>query len=137
MNAAVRQSWFPRALLVGALYAAIGVVFALPFNNVRVWRLAAWVTSAAVYAAHIAYERVKIRYSSWSTALHVAIAASIGGLGLAVAATARSIIVPPSYQRTRFLLALVVWPIVTGLPAFLVALVASAALGLLLRNRSA
>jgi len=137
MNAVVRQPWFFRALLVGGLYAAIGVVFAAPTNHVRGWRLAAWVASAAVYATHITYEEIRMRCSLWATAWHVAVAASVGGFGLAVAATVRSILVPPTYHRSRFLLALVVWPIVTGAPAFLVAIPAAAVLALLFRKRSA
>ena len=99
--------------------------------------MAAWLTSAAVYAGHIAYEQIRIGYSRWSTALHVAVAASIGGFGLAVAATVRSMIAPPNYHRARFVAALVVWPIVTGVPAFLVAVVACAVLALILPKRSA
>jgi len=137
MNAVVRQSWFFRALLVGALYAAIGVAFAVPTNHVPMWRLAAWLAGAAVYAAHIAYEKIKLRSSLWSTAMHVAVAASIGGFALALAATVHSMLVPPTYHRSRFLLALVVWPIVTGVPAFLVAVVAGAVLGLILQKRLA
>jgi|SRR5438067_9477959 len=132
-----RQPWFARALLVGLIYAAIGFAFAAPANHVRGWRLAAWLTSAAVYAAHIAYEQIGIGYSRWSTALHVAVAASIGGFGLAVAATIHSMIAPPNYHRARFVAALVVWPIVTGVPAFLVAVVACAVFALILPKRSA
>jgi hypothetical protein len=124
-------------MLVGMLYCAIGVVFALPSNQVRVWRLAAWAISAAVYAAHIGHERLTLRNSSRSAALHVAVAVGVGGLALAVAATVHSLFVPPNYPRWRFVLALVVWPVITALPAFLVALLASAVLAHLPTKRSA
>jgi hypothetical protein len=45
--------------------------------------------------------------------------------------------VPPNYQRWRFVLALVVWPVITASPAFLVALLASAVLAHLPTKRSA
>ena len=122
MDASGRHSWFGTAIVIGVLYCAIGIVFALPSNQVRMWRLAAWVASAALYAAHIAYEHFRLHNSSRSTALHVAVAVAIGGFGLAVAATIHSLFAPPNYTRWRFLLALVAWPIITALPAFIVGL---------------
>src|SRR5712691_11594916 len=112
MNAPSRQPWFGTVILIGVLYCVIGIVFALPSNQVRMWRLAAWVISAAVYAAHIGYEHFTLRNASRSTALHVAVAVGIGGFALAVAATVHSLFVPPNYQRWRFVLALVVWPVI-------------------------
>jgi hypothetical protein len=123
MDAPGRHSWFGTAIVIGVLYSVIGIVFALPSNQVRMWRLAAWVASAFLYAAHIAYEYFRRRNSSRSTAMHVAVAVAIGGFGLAVAATIHSLFAPPNYTRWRFVLALVVWPIITALPAFIVALV--------------
>lgn len=121
MDAPGPHSWFSRAIVIGVLYCVIGIVFALPSNQVRMWRLAAWVASAALYAAQIAYEHFRLHNSSRSTALHVAVAVAIGGFGLAVAATIHSLFAPPNYTRWRFVLALVVWPIITALPAFIVA----------------
>ena len=122
MDAPGRHSWFGTAIVIGVLYCVIGIVFALPSNQVRMWRLAAWVASAFLYAAHIAYEHFRRRNSSRSTALHVAVAVAIGGFGLAVAAIIHSLFAPPNYTRWRFVLALVAWPIITALPAFIVAL---------------
>ena len=137
MSAPSRQPWFGTVILIGVLYGVIGIVFALPSNQVRMWRLAAWVISAAVYAAHIGYEHFKLRNGSRSTALHVAVAVGIGGFALAVAATVHSLFVPPNYQRWRFVLALVVWPVITALPAFLVALAVAAVLARLPTKRLA
>jgi hypothetical protein len=122
MDARDRHSWFGTAIVIGVLYSVIGIVFALPTNQGRMWRLAAWVASAALYVAHIAYEHFKRHNSSRSTALHVAVAVAFGGFGLAVAATIHSLFVPLNYTRWRFVVALVVWPIITALPAFIVAL---------------
>jgi hypothetical protein len=101
------------------------------------WRLAAWVASAALYAGHIAYERLRLRNSSRSTALHVAVAVAIGGFALAVAAVVHSLIAPPNYSRWRFILALVAWPLITAVPAFVIALAATAVLALLSTKRLA
>ena len=128
MSASGRQLWFGTVLLIGALYCLIGVVFALPSGQARLWRLAAWVVSAAVFAAHIGYEHFRLRNSPRPAALHVAVAAGGGGFALALAATVHSLFVPPNYSRWRFGLALVVWPVITALPAFLVALVATSVL---------
>ena len=128
MSAAGRHSQFGTVVVIGILYAVIGVAFALPSNQVRVWRLAAWLFSAGIYAAHISYEHFALRNTPRAAATHVGTAVGIGGFALAVAATIHSLLVPPNYQRSRFLLALVVWPIVTAVPAFLVALFAGAVL---------
>ena len=122
MDATGRYSWFGMATVIGALYCVIGIVFALPSNQVRMWRAAAWAAAAALYAAHIAYEHLRLHNSSRSTALHVAVAAAIGGFGLAVAAVIHSLFAPPNYTRWRFGIALVAWPIITALPAYIVAL---------------
>jgi len=42
-------------VILGVLYAFVGIVFAVPASHVKVWRLAAWLVSAVAYAAHICY----------------------------------------------------------------------------------
>jgi hypothetical protein len=129
MSDTQRQSWTRPVVLVGVMYPLVGVVFAWPSSHVRVWRLAAWLVSAAGYTAHIAYERFRLHSSPRRGALHVALAVALGAFGLAVAAIINSLVVASSPQHRRLLLiALVVWPIMTGLPAFLVALAVSAVL---------
>jgi hypothetical protein len=135
VNAPRRPSWLGTSIVVGVLYGVVGIVFALPSTDVKLWRLVAWVASAAVYAAHIAYESFALRNPSTSTALHVAVAVAIGGFALAVAAIIHSLMVPPNYSRWRFVLALVLWPIITAVPAFLVALVIAALLGSIFGRR--
>jgi len=90
------------------------------------WRLAAWMASAAVYAAHIGYEHYRLDNSPRSTALHAALAVALGGFGLAVSASLHS--------RHPLVLALALWPIITGLPAFLVALAVGAVLARFARS---
>jgi hypothetical protein len=128
MNALRRQPWFLTALLVGVVYFLVGELFALPTNDVRAWRLAAWLVSAVVYTAHLGYEYFGLGNSPRSTAVHAATAVAVGAFALAVAATVHSWLVPSTTPSVQFLLALVVWPAVTALPAFLVAYVAVAVL---------
>lgn len=127
MDTSRRQPWVRAAVLVGVVYFLIGRLFTLPADHLRVWRLAAWVISGAAYAAHIGYERFRLRNSPRSMALHAALAVAIGAFGLAVAGMLRSLLAA-SGIRLSWLLALVVWPVATGVPAFLVALVAGAVL---------
>src|SRR5436190_4465758 len=100
MNTLGRQSWFGTAILIGVLYCVIGIVFALPSNQVRVWRLAAWVVSAAVYAAYIGYEQFRLGNSPRTTAWHTAVAVAVGAFGLAVGANFHEIWVAASYRRS-------------------------------------
>ena len=112
------------AVFIGIGYAVVGIGFAVPATHVRVWRLAAWVVSAIGYAAHIAYERFRLKNSPASAALHVAFAVGLGGFGLAVGANIHSLFAGSSSQhRQLLLLSLGIWPVITALPAFLVAVV--------------
>jgi len=127
MNAAHRQTWASAALLFGVAYFLIGRLSTLPADNVRVWRLAAWLASGVVYAAHIGYEHFRMRNSPRPMALHVALAVAIGAIGLAIAGMIHSLSTA-SAIRPAWLLALVIWPAVTAIPAFLGALAAGAVL---------
>jgi len=135
-SAAHQQLGIVAALLVGALYTLIGLVFALPTHQVQMWRLAAWVVSAILFAAHISYEHFQLHSRPGSAALHVAAAVGAGGFGLAVAATVHSLFVTPNYSRWRFVGALLAWPLITALPAFVVAIVLSTVLSRIHVKRS-
>jgi hypothetical protein len=79
--------------------------------------------SAIGYAAHIAYERFRLGNSPGSAALHVAFAVALGAFGLAVGANIHSLSTGSTNQhRQLLLLSLGIWPVITALPAFLVAL---------------
>jgi hypothetical protein len=122
-----RRAWVGATLLVGAAYFLIGRGFALPASHVRVWRLAAWVLSGGAYAAHIAYERLRLGSSPRVTAWRAALAVAIGAFALALAGMIHSLSTGSGF-RPMWLLALAVWPAVTAVPAFLVAVVAAAVL---------
>jgi hypothetical protein len=116
-------------VLLGSVYTLVGIVFAVPATHVQAWRLAAWIVSASGYTAHIAYERFRLRTSPGSAALHVALAVALGAFGLAVGANIHSLSTGSTNQHRHLLrLSLVIWPVITALPAFLVALGISAVL---------
>ena len=121
------QPWVRAALLLGAVYFVVGKLFALPTDHVHAWRLAAWIVSAVAYAAHIGYEHFRLRNATGSMALHVAVGVAIGAFALAVAGMIHSLSTAAGI-RPVWLLALVLWPAVTALPALLGALVAGALL---------
>ena len=128
--------WVRAVLLVGILYLAAGLGFgalarSAGSNQIRgAWRLAAWVISAAAFAAHIVYEQVRLRSSSRTTALHAALAAGLGAFGLAVAARLHA----QATQHHFPAIAIAIWPVMTALPAFVVALAAAAVLTRARRN---
>ena len=78
--------------------------------------------SSVVYAAHIGYEHFRIRSSPRSTALHVALGAAVGAFWLAAAAIVHSLLTGTGNLRL-LRIALLIWPLITGVPAFVVALV--------------
>ena len=126
MSESIRQLWARAVVILGIVYAFVGIVFAVPTDHVKVWRMAAWVVSAIAYAAHVCYERFRLRNSPRSAALHVASAVAFGAFGLAVGANIHSLSLGSTNEHRRLLLlALGLWPVITAMPAFLVALGAS------------
>ena len=128
MQTADRRAWIPIALLVGAVYLGIGMLFSLPATNVIAWRRAAWIASAVVFAAQLAFERYRLRTAPRAAALHAASSVALGALGLAVRAMIHAVTANLPI-RTNYVLSLVLWPLLTGIPAFVVALVIATALG--------
>ncbi len=123
MSESSRQPWLGAMVILGVVYAFVGIVFAMPASHVKVWRLAAWVVSAVAYGAHICYERFRLRNSPRLAALHVALAVALGAFGLAVGANIHSLQRGSANEHRRLLLlALGLWPVITALPAFLFAL---------------
>jgi hypothetical protein len=126
------QRWFPMAFAVAVAYAAVGLITSAPGHFGRphflAWRLGAWALSAIVFALHLGYEAWRVRSTAVAMALHASIAVALGAFGLAAGAAIRS-----GHPRT-FLLALIVWPLVLFVPAFLVAFVL--ALGITARRGS-
>jgi len=118
-------------VFLAAMYFIIGVVFGALAGRAEssqgrvAWRWAAWALSAAVFGAHILYERARGRGSPRITALHASSAAAIGAFGLAIAANVHARTIGAREHAVSLALSLAIWPIMTALPAFLVALVAA------------
>ena len=132
LDVSARRVWVRAMALAAVAYVVIGIVFAAlaksaDVNYVRLWRLAAWVASAAVAAAHIGYEHYRLNSSPRPTALHAAGAVALGAFGLALAANVHWLFAGTHGQPAP-LLALPVWPVITALLAFPLALAVAAVL---------
>lgn len=113
-------------LLAGAAYVLVGTVTAIlagmaPSSaGVKGWRFAAWLLSLVVFAVHFAIERDRDARRV-SVAARVALAVAIGAFGVAALGPMRMHWGEPARLKLA-MLSLVAWPVVTGVPAFVVAL---------------
>jgi gamma-glutamylcyclotransferase (GGCT)/AIG2-like uncharacterized protein YtfP len=124
------RRWAGIAAIAGAVYAAIGLWFPNPAAGSEhqfALRLAAWIVSGVVFAAHISYEQLQSRSSVRATALHATLAAALGAFLLAAGAAVRAWM-HGSERLVLHAIALVAWPLLVATPAFLVALAAAAVL---------
>ena len=122
-------------LLAGAAYFLIGWSFAQPATHAQAWRYAFWIVSATVYAAQIGYEHFALRTAPLKLAWRAGLASAIGGFGLAVAGLIHDLVTRPAI-RPLFFVALVAWPILTGVPAFVGAWIAALLLARPSRQRA-
>ena len=126
-------------VLLGAVYFVFGVAFAAfaswsASNSMHeTWNRLGFLASGVAFALHIGYEHFRLRNSPLITASHVSMAVALGAFALAVSANVHAYRVGSSNQRL-LAFALVAWPAITAVPAFVVALVAAA--GLALSRRS-
>jgi hypothetical protein len=126
MTSTEASRWIRASLFAGLAYAVIGVTFGLPTTHARAWRLAAWLASGLVFLAHIGHEHFRFRHRPLTVAWHAALAVAVGGFGLAVAGAAHALYV--SSFGPLWFIALIAWPAVTAMPAFVAAFVVGAAL---------
>ena len=133
MDASGHKRWLRAVILLGVVYLVAGITFGAlaggsASNQMRTtWRQTAWLTSAVAFAAHIWYELFRLRHSPLTTALHVSLAAALGAFALAVAANLHAQWTASGNQRL-LALALALWPALTAVPAFVVALATAAGL---------
>ena len=131
--------WLRRVMLVGVLYPVAGIASAnlagtATSNQMRFfWRLSAFIISGVVFGAHIAYEHFRIRNPARQTAMYASVAVAFGAFLLALMANVHDLGSVSGY-RPRMLIALVAWPLLTAVPAFVVALVAAGGLGAVRRR---
>jgi hypothetical protein len=115
-------------LLASAAYIVIGMGTAALARDassvagVKGWRLAAWLLSVGVFASHIAVLYRHHRSRPVFSASQVGVAVALGALGLAVLGPVRSHWSEPA-RIHMMALAVIAWPVLTGLPAFCVAVV--------------
>jgi len=128
MDKPKRRLWLRMVLLIGLTYCAIGIGFgafaAWSTSNQMVvaWRVASFVISLVAFALHIGYELFKLANRPVIVALHTALAVALGAFALAVAANIHAIGVA-SANHGLLAIALAIWPLMTGIPAFVVALI--------------
>ena len=134
MDVSGNQRWLGTVILLGIVYLVVGIGFGAlagssASTQMRVaWRLAAWLASGVAFGAHIGYEHSRLRNSPTRVALHASVAVALGAFGLAVAANVHTHWAASSHQRSLLLSALVLWPALAAVPAFVVALAAAAGL---------
>src|SRR5258708_27316185 len=124
--------------LIAVVYVVVGIVTAhlasaAPSIELRnLWRLTAWVLSLLVFLGHVAHERLRAGNSTKKAALHAAAAVALGAFVLAAVGPVRGYWDAANFWRAA-VLSLSLSPILTGIPAFLAALVAGSILGRLVR----
>lgn len=123
----MRQIRVWTVLLAGAAYVIVGTAtaalagMASSPTGVKTWRLAAWLLSLGIFGTHIAVERRR-QLRAVSVATSVALAVALGAFVVAALGPFRAHWGDPSRLRLA-MLSLVAWPLLTGIPAFGVALV--------------
>jgi len=122
-----------------AQLASIGAVCAsladVPNTPSRAWRqllVAAVLACVAAFAVHLWYEHARLQSPPRRAALHVSLAVALGAFLLAVWINVHAYWSAAGHPRPIVLLALVLFPVVTGAPAFVVALIVTS---LLVRRR--
>ena len=85
------------------------------------WRMTSWVIGALTITAHIAWEQFRLRSRPLPAALHTSLAVAIGTSALAAAALVRAL-VTGSGRPALLALAIVLWPLMSGVPTFLATL---------------
>ena len=129
--AAPADRWWLRTIFVGMAYAVVGVAFAIPANSSAsphgrlAWRLAAWAASGAIFTAHLVYEHIRLGGFPRRIACRVSAAVAIGAFALAARIDVRG--AGAHRGGARAALALVVFPVVTAVPAFVVGFAAASA----------
>ena len=108
----------------------VGIAFPNPSGPREaqlMWRLAAWIASIILFGVQLFYEHFRFHNPSRKTALHVAIATAIGAFGLAIAANIH--VLNTGGDNSNLLIAsLILWPVIIGVPAFVVAIIIAAVL---------
>lgn len=106
-------------IVAGTLPAVVADMSPWPVPA-QLWRIAAWGLSLVVFLLHSAAERRR-RTQPLRAAMYVAFAVALGAACVAAVGPLRAHWVEPARLRL-ILLSVVAWPLLTGIPAFFVAL---------------
>jgi uncharacterized protein (DUF486 family) len=140
MNTSNRKQWIRVVLLLGALYFIVNFAssrlgaWPVTSSMAKTWNRLGFLISAVAFVLHIGYEHFRLNNPPRTTASHTAFAVALGAFGLAVAANLHGYLVSSTNQRS-LAFALVAWPMLTGLPAFLIALICTSVLRLVKLSR--
>ena len=136
MDHSRRHRWLIFALFSALVYFAVGFITsalsgAAASEQMRfLWRLSAFVICAVVFLVHIAYEHFRMHNTAFRTAWHTSFGVGFGAFLLALAANIHDLGSSAGY-RPRMLISFVAWPLLTGVPAFLVSFVVAGLAGAL------
>ena len=113
----------PTALLAAVVYPAVGIGFAILDSSsgpaqIHFWRLAAWVVSALVFGAHLLHEQRTRSAAPLQVAAHVSAGVALGAFLLAVWVLLQGHLSGARTQSPLAPLALILFPLLTGIPAF-------------------
>jgi hypothetical protein len=138
LNGPGKYRWLRTVIPFGIVYLAIAFAFPNPPASDPtqfLWRLASWLICILAFAVHIGLEHYRLGNAPRRTALHATAAVAPAAFALAAAANIHALAAGTGNQRL-LALALVIWPIIAGLPAFAVAWVAAAILARVRPNGS-
>ena len=136
----MRQTRVSSILFATAAYVVVGAATAALAKSVsspaamKDWRLAGWLLSLIVFTTQFIVERTR-HPKRVTVAIDVAFSVALGALVLAAVGPVRTHFGEPSALRLA-LLSLIAWPVVAGVPAFLVALLGDALLDAMTRHKA-
>lgn len=131
MNPSIKRRRLQAILVCAGMYLLIAIASALISNPIEsallqaAARLAALGLSIATLAVHIRFEMIRLERSPRAAALTASIAVALGTFSLAVYANLLASRATSSTNHSM-LLALLIWPVVTGILSFVAALVVAA-----------
>jgi hypothetical protein len=123
-----------RVIPFGLAYIVIGIVTAdvAAFQG-RPGRLMGWGASLLVYVVQLLVERLRFDHTTLRSALHASGAVAIAAFVLALVGPVRAHW--GAVDQPRALMALILWPVLAGLPSFVLGLGAAAMIGRVFGHR--
>jgi disulfide bond formation protein DsbB len=112
------------------VYPVVGVVFAFAASQGMVvfWRLAAWLVCLVTFAVHLWYEHFRLQSPPYKAALRVSLAVALGAFLLAVWINVHAHWSAAGPPNPFALLSLFLFPVITGVPALVVAMIVASLL---------